>query len=160
MLPPFRLSPFPLVRNHHTRSVLPIEHPIRITCQILILQFVEFHIITGWHIHPSAILHFSFSKKAAPAFAGAIYILSRFLLFRLPFLPRKSCCLRAAFAVPDLPSCHERLRQLPCSPTGPDSFLSASPFLPLTSSFFIILLLCDYIITYYISFVNTFLIIL
>ena len=48
-------------------------------------------------------------------------------------------------------------------PTASLNFLYpfyGSPFLPLTSCYFTVLLLCDYIITYYISFVNTFLIIL
>ena len=38
--------------------------------------------------------------------------------------------------------------------------LCGSPFLPFTSCYFTVLLLCDYIITHFISIVNTFLTIL
>ena len=95
--------------------------------------------------------------KIRPCFRrGNLYSLS-FVLFRLPFLPRKSRCLRAAFAVPDLPlamnasGSHRAARQVLIP------FFPVLPFF-LSPPFFVFLLLCDYIITYYISFVNTFLI--
>ena len=140
-------QPFPSFRNHNNQSASTIEHPIRIICQIFILRFVESE---------------SGSIKNQPLLSQGHIIYIICLVFTLPpsFSSAEEPLQRASFAVPDLPLAMNASGQ---SPHSSDGFLSPfmpCPFLLSSPLFFIFLLFCDYIITYCISFVNTFLIIL